>query len=59
MHDVSKTMFEIWQGNGVGEDSPYETIELDRKSRKFINVKVVNVINKNGELIKTYYDLNA
>ena len=39
-----------------GSEDPYKTIELDRESRKYIHVKVNNIVKKytsDGEMIQT------
>ena len=42
MKDVTKMIFEIHQGTGSNLDSLYETIELNRDSRRYIKVDVVH-----------------
>ena len=41
VYNMSKPLLNIWQGKG---DSPKSTVELDRDSKRYINVVVDNVI---------------
>jgi len=47
--DIGKPLFEMWKG---GEGDPFQTIQLDRESRKYIHVRVNNVIKtyENGQM---------
>ena len=37
-------MLEVWQGDGETTGDLFKTVELDRESRKYINIKVKNVV---------------
>ena len=46
LKDVGLTILEIWKG---GQGNPFDTVELNRDSRRFIKIEVNN-------RIKTYED---
>ena len=58
---MSKLILEVWEG-GKGS-SPLKSVELDRDSRRYIHVRLLNEMKMNntltGELeeIKNYYPL--
>ena len=43
MSNMSKPIFTILEG---GSDDPFRSIELDRESRKYIHVRVNNIIKR-------------
>ena len=42
--DVSKTILEIWEGEGNNPDDLFNTVRLDRNSRKYVHIQVKNMI---------------
>ena len=43
--EATKTLFEIWEGVGDEPDALFDTVDLDRDSRRYIHVRVKNVIH--------------
>ena len=43
--DISKPLLELWKG---GDGDPFQTLELDRESRKYIHVRVNNIVKTYG-----------
>ena len=41
---MPKTILEIWKGEGTDPSSLFQTVELDRDSRRFVHVQVTNII---------------
>ena len=49
--DLSKSLLEIWRGGG---ENPFETVELDADSGRYIDIKInnVEVTYKDGEMVE-------
>jgi len=42
-HEMSKPFLEIWNGAETENADPFETVELDRNSRKYIHIRINNI----------------
>ena len=57
---MAKPIFTILEG---GSENPFQTVELDKESRKYIHVRVNNIVktyDEDGEMNKTnnFFDLS-
>ena len=44
-NETAKTMLQVWEGKGDGPDELFRTVELNRDSRRYIHIRVKNIIN--------------
>ena len=44
LHEHLQPLFHIWKGGDSDNGDPFDTVELDRESRKYIHVRLNNVV---------------